>query len=279
MVTVICTKCGKSNLVEFKGTQYNARCGGCSQIMPIGGRETGIKALPWAWISLTFGTLTIVATPIIWMLAQESNVDPLDKHRVVLRKQALSIVTTAKYPKWNNFRIRYVLARFDKIPKLACTRIAYTYMDEKGNERANQFSMKFNRTSADEVLPPVWEPTEIAILDRLRVKDQIEWDGYQAMLKAEKDQRIRADRKKKPKKTKKPPPEPEAPGEVAKPIPIKPYSHECDLIDEGFLKYHWLDWNPLQHGKIVRGERLPVLLKSMRAEYRKKKEFENKIKK
>jgi hypothetical protein len=278
MVTVICTKCGKSNQVEFSGTQYNARCLGCSQLMPIGGRETGIKALPWAWISLTLGTMTMIATPLIWMLAKGVNVDPLEKHRVVLRKQALSIVTTAKYPKWKDFRIRYVLSRFDQKPKVACLRIAYTFVDEKGQERANQLSMKFNLTSAEEVLPPVWEPTEIAILDRFRAKDQIEWDAYQVKFKAEAAEKL-AKPKKRPTKKKKPTPDQETPLEVAKPITIKPYTHECDLIDVGFQKYRWLDWSPLEHGKIVRGEPLPELLKDMRAKYRAKLEFEIKLKK
>ncbi|MDP6116705.1 MAG: hypothetical protein QGF00_31890 [Planctomycetota bacterium] len=273
MVTVICTKCGKSNQVEFKGARYNARCGGCSQLMPVGGRETGLKALPWAWISLTFGILTIMAVPIIWLLAKGTDVDPLDKHRVVLRKKALSIASTAKYPKWRDFRIRYVLSRFDEKAKFTCTRIAYTYTDEEGHKHANQFAMKFNRTSKDEEVLPVWQPTEIAVLDRLRIKDQIEWNSHQAQLKAETGHGNGRKKKKDP-----------AAGngeseQVKELIPIKPYSHECDLIDNGFMKYRWLDWDPLAHGKIVRGEPVPDILKSLRSEYRRKMEFENKMKK
>jgi hypothetical protein len=45
------------------------------------------------------------------------------------------------------------------------------------------------------------------------------------------------------------------------------------------MKYRWLDWDPLAHGKIVRGEPVPDILKSLRSEYRRKMEFENKIKK
>lgn len=278
MVTVICTKCGKSNQVEFRGARYNTRCGSCSQLMPVGGRETGIKALPWAWISLTLGTLTIIATPMVWLLAKGANVDPLEKHRVAIRKQALSIVTTAKYPKWKDFRISYVLIRFDTGPKLACTRIGYTYMDDSGHDHATQFSMKFTRTSAEDVAPPIWEAAEIAVVDRLRAKDQIQWDSYQAQLKLEQQQRLTEKPKKRPTVKKKPPEQPE-PAEEVKVLPIKPYTHECDRIDEGLLKYRWLDWNPLEHGKIIRGEPVPELIERLREDYRKKVEFENKIKK
>jgi len=239
MVTVICTKCGKANEVRFDGYRYSVRCVSCNKIMQVGGKERGLKGLPLQQIAIVLGLAFIVAGVITALQYRVDEGDPLDKHRAAIYQAAVKVLKDAAKPGWEECQLKYVQSFFNSEANMACCRVGYQYT-ESSLSRSIWFPMKFARGQFAGAGKTAWEPKAIGVQDPDRIA-KIETNRLAA-------EQARLDPLYREKS------ENEEAGDE--------YTDECDALDEGWLRYRWLDFDSFAHKPIIHGEAGTELLKA-----------------
>ena len=202
MITVICTKCGTANQVQWSGNRYTSRCMSCNKLFAVGGRETGLKALPLQQMGIVFGLLTVVGIVLAVLKYEPMKRDPLAKHRAALRQLSLKLISESAKEEWEEVQLLYVRAHFNEKVNLACARLGYQYT-EGALTRTIQVPVKFTRTGSPKggKGERVWELREVGIYDYSRL--------------------IKEEEKKAPAVPIDPAGPPEAEGEAEKPADVK----------------------------------------------------------
>lgn len=241
MVTVICTKCGTSNQVQFGGYRYSTRCISCNKIMQIGGKERGLKSLPLHQIAIILGLVFVVAAVVAVLQYRVDEGDPLDKHRAAIYQAAMKAVRDAAKSDWDETQLKYVQAFFNSGADLACCRVGYQFT-KSSLSYSLWFPMKFALVeSVTGRGPIIWEPKAIGVQDPDRIA-KLERERLAAREAASRPAETRYGRA-------------PAYGEESKKEEAgDDYTDECDALDEGWLRYRWLDFDSYAHKPIIQGE-------------------------
>ncbi|HID31723.1 MAG TPA: hypothetical protein EYP19_17215, partial [Desulfobacterales bacterium] len=112
-VTIICTRCGKTNEVSYTGHRIKIRCVGCGHSVTVGGRAAGLKSLPLQEIGIAIGILFLIGLGFAVYSFFIVERDPLQEHREKVREAAKAVVLAAKAPEWHDVSFRYVVTVFN----------------------------------------------------------------------------------------------------------------------------------------------------------------------
>jgi len=274
MITVICTKCGTANQVKWSGNRYTSRCMSCNRLFAVGGRQTGLKALPLQEIGIVFGLLTVVG--IVWAVLNYElpKADPLAKHRAVLRQLSIKLISEATKEEWEEVQLLYVMAHFNETIDLACARLGYEFT-EGALTRTIQIPVKFARTGKPKEgkVERTWELREVGIYDYSRLeKEEVEEPVVpigaagpadvksggekpdEAKGEAQKWREEEERKKREAERKKREAEEEKRRKEKEERMKMPPYVHECDVVGTDWLKLRWIIYDSRWHKMIIQGE-------------------------
>ena len=267
MITVICTKCGTANQVQWSGIRYTSRCMSCNKLFAVGGRETGLKALPLQQLGIAFGLLTVVGIVLAILKYEPLKQDPLAKHRAVLRQLSLKLISESAKEEWEDVQLLYVIAYFDEKVSGACAKMGYQ-CTEGALTRTIQVPVRFTRTGKPKEGKGerTWELREVGIYDYSRLEKEEEKapaktvgeplpadaisGGEKPVEEKSEEQKWREEEERKKKEAEEEKKRKEE--EERKKIP--PYVHECDATGTEWLKLRWITYDPRFHKMIIQGE-------------------------